>query len=69
MTMPSFHVITRRSTLEIVLFLIKLQKSKDERRARLDEKYRERPRSLFNGNHFSSYLLYVQISHKAPTLY
>ena len=33
----------------------KLQESKDERRARLDEKYiGNDPRLLFNGNHFSS---------------
>ena len=31
-----------------------LQESEDERMARLDDKYRKSPCSLFNGNHFSS---------------
>ena len=34
-----------------------LQESEDERRARVNEKYRERPRSLFNGNHFISLVI------------
>ena len=41
MTMPSFHVTLLRSTPEIFLDLIiknYVQESKDERRARLDEK-------------------------------
>ena len=46
MTMPPFHIISE-------VFL--LQESKDERRARLDYKYRERALSLFNEDHFPSY--------------
>ena len=38
-TMPSFNVISIRSTPEIVLSFIKeLQESEDERRAKLDDK-------------------------------
>ena len=55
--MPSFHLISRMSTLEIVFRSKrkKLQESKDERRAMLDEKnIGNYSSSLFNGNHFPS---------------
>ena len=37
MTMPSFHVISRRSNQKL-FFDLNVQESEDERRARLDEK-------------------------------
>ena len=55
--MPPFNVISIRSAPEIVLSSEKnYKKAKMKKGLRWITKYRERTRSLFNGNHFSSIL-------------
>ena len=56
--MPLYNIISRRSTPVIVLS----SKSKDERRARLDDKIEGKNCLLFSGNH-SFLVLHPLCSH------